>query len=73
MDVEGTEGRLAVIYVARKKFTGNGVDYLPGDIVPDVDSWPRPESVLRAGYVVLKDDPAPVEVKPVRATRKPKE
>jgi hypothetical protein len=65
-----------VIYVARKKFTGNGVDYLPGDIVPDVDSWPRPESVVRAGYVVLQDDQtptAPVEIKPVRATRKPKE
>lgn len=63
-----------MIYVARRPFVNDGVAYLPGDVVEGVETWPRPESALRAGYIVLQEAPAePVEIKPVRATRKPKE
>ena len=77
MDVEGRPGGDAVIYVARRPFVNEGVQYLPGDVVTGVENWPRPESALRAGYIVLQEavetKPEPVEIKPVRATRKPKE
>ena len=38
-------------YVAAKRFTANGVAYVPGDIVPDVETWQRFEARVRAGLV----------------------
>lgn len=53
--------------ICRKRFIGDGVLYLPGDEI-DMESyktWPRPESVIRAGFVVeVPVEKKMTEVKP---------
>ena len=45
-------------YTVRKKFHNLGKNYYPGDVLPDLDGYPRPESMIRAGYVVeVKEEP----------------
>jgi hypothetical protein len=60
-----------MIYRARKAFLGNGVQYQPGDIVPNLDGYPRPESLIRAGFVVLVEEPKKTPAKRAPAKRAP--
>lgn len=58
-------------FIARKSFFGDGVQYRPGDVVPDsFKKWPRPESLIRTGFVVFVDKAPAQEVKPKKAPAK---
>ena len=42
------------VYVALRRFSCNGNDYKPGDVVPEASTWSRIETWVRARYVELK-------------------
>ena len=43
------------VYVARKTLRLNGRTIKPGTEVPEAASWPRVESWVRSGYIVIKE------------------
>ena len=44
------------VAICRKPFVHDGKQYLPGDLVPDWEDWPRPLHSLHVGLIVLKDE-----------------
>lgn len=61
-------------WVARKTFVGYGKRYVPGDVVKDFPhAYDRYENLIRAGYVVEKDIPAPRRTKKVAEEVKPED
>ena len=46
-----------VYYKVRKKFIEDGHVFLPGDVLNDISHYPRPEGMIRGGWLVEVDMP----------------
>ena len=46
-----------VHYKVRKRFIEDGHVFLPGDVLKDLSHYPRPEGMIRGGWLVEIDQP----------------
>lgn len=56
-------------YKVRKFFHDQGVDHLPGEIVESIDHYPRPESMIRGGWLVWVESGTKPEIAELASTQ----